>query len=52
MTVNEIFHIFRHWKAIMEYAKAKNILHEMKMLVHRNIQNTVLYKQLIPSLLR
>ena len=31
----------------MEYAKTKDILHVMKMLGHRNIQNTLLYTQLI-----
>jgi hypothetical protein len=30
-----------------EYAKTKDILHVMKMLGHRNIQNTLLYTQLI-----
>jgi hypothetical protein len=38
---------FRHWKAIMEFHKTRNILHVMKMLGHRNIQNTLLYTQLI-----
>ena len=41
------FHTFRHLKATMEYAKTKDILHVMKMLGHRNIQNTLLYTQLI-----
>jgi integrase len=41
------FHTFRHWKATMEYAKTKDILHVMKMLGHRNIQNTLLYTQLV-----
>jgi integrase len=41
------FHTIRHWKATMEYAKTKDILHVMKMLGHRNIQNTLLYTQLI-----
>ena len=31
----------------MEYAKTKDILHVMKMLGHRNIQNTLLYTQLV-----
>ena len=31
----------------MEYSKTKDILHVMKMLGHRNIQNTLLYTQLI-----
>lgn len=41
------FHTFRHWKATMEYAKTKDILHVMKMLGHRNIQNTLVYTQLV-----
>ncbi len=46
--VNEItFHPFRHWKATMEYAKTKDMLHVMKMLGHRSIQNTLLYTQLV-----
>jgi hypothetical protein len=31
----------------MEYAKTKDILHVMQMLGHKNIQNTLLYTQLI-----
>ena len=46
--INKItFHTLRHWKATMEYAKTKDILHVMKMLGHRNIQNTLLYTQLV-----
>ena len=41
------FHTLRYWKATLEYAKTKDILHVMKMLGHRNIQNTSLYTQLI-----
>src|SRR4030067_2598350 len=41
------FHTFRHWKATMEYHKTRDILYVMKMLGHRNIQNTLLYTQLI-----
>ena len=41
------FHTLRHWKATMEYHKTRDILHVMKMLGHRNIQNTLLYTQLI-----
>ncbi|MCJ7423590.1 site-specific integrase [Candidatus Bathyarchaeota archaeon] len=41
------FHTLRHWKATMEYAKTKDILHVMKILGHRNIQSTLLYTQLI-----
>jgi integrase len=46
--INKItFHTFRHWKAKTEYAKTKDMLHVMKMLGHKNIQNTLLYTQLI-----
>jgi hypothetical protein len=31
----------------MEYAKTKDILHVMKMLGHKNIQNTLLCTQLV-----
>ena len=41
------FHCIRHWKATMEYAKTRDILHVMKLLGHRNIQNTLIYTQLI-----
>lgn len=41
------FHTFRHWKATMEYAKTKDILHVMKMLGHKNIHNTLVYTQLV-----
>jgi len=41
------FHTFRHWKATMEYAHTKDILHVMKLLGHRSIQNTLLYTQLV-----
>ena len=41
------FHTFRHWKATTEYAKTKDILHVMKLLGHKNIQNTLIYTQLI-----
>jgi len=34
------FHTFRHWKATMEYYKTKAILHVMKVLGHKNINNT------------
>jgi len=36
-----------HWKATMEYAKTKDILHVMQLLGHKNIQNTLKYTQLI-----
>ena len=41
------FHTFRHRKATMEFHKTRNILHVMKMLGHKTIQNTLLYTQLI-----
>jgi integrase len=41
------FHTLRHWKATMEYAKTKDILHVMKLLGHRKIDNTLVYTQLI-----
>jgi len=41
------FHTIRHWKATMEYHKTKDILHVMKLLGHRNIQNTLIYTQLV-----
>ena len=31
----------------MEYAKTKDILHVMKLLGHRSINNTLIYTQLI-----
>lgn len=46
--VNKItFHTFRHFKATMEYAKTKSLLHVMKILGHKSIQNTMLYIQLV-----
>jgi len=41
------FHTFRHWKATMEYARTRDILHVMKLLGHKNIKNTLIYTQLI-----
>lgn len=41
------FHTFRHWKATMEYAKTKDILHVMRVLGHKNIKNTLVYTQLV-----
>jgi len=41
------FHTFRHWKATMEYHRTKDILHVMRLLGHKNINNTLLYTQLI-----
>jgi len=41
------FHTLRHFKATMEYAKTKDLLHVMKVLGHRSVQNTLIYTQLI-----
>jgi len=41
------FHTFRHWKATMEYAKTKDILYVMRLLGHKNINNTLIYTQLV-----
>jgi len=41
------FHTFRHWKATMEYHKTKDILYVMKLLGHKNINNTLVYTQLV-----
>jgi len=43
------FHTFRHWKATMKYHRTKDILFVMKMLGHRNINNTLKYTQLIKT---
>jgi integrase len=43
------FHMFRHWKATMEYYKTKDILHVMRLLGHKNIKNTLIYTQLIEN---
>ena len=43
------FHTLRHWKATMEYAKTKDILHVMNLLGHRNIESTLVYTHLISS---
>jgi len=45
--LNITFHTLRHWKATMEYAKTKDILHVMNMLGHKNIKNTLIYTQLV-----
>ncbi|MEM2108673.1 MAG: tyrosine-type recombinase/integrase [Candidatus Bathyarchaeia archaeon] len=44
------FHTLRHWKATMEYAKTKDILHTMQVLGHKNIKNTLIYTQLVKTL--
>ena len=40
-------HTFRHWKATMEYAKTKDILHVMQLLGHRDINTTLIYTPII-----
>jgi integrase len=40
-------HTFRHWKATTEYARTKDILYVMRLLGHKNIQNTLIYTHLI-----
>ena len=37
----------RHWKATMEHHKTKDILHIKQMREHKNINNTLLYTQLV-----
>jgi integrase len=41
------FHTFRHWKATTEYQRTKDILHVMRMLGHKSIQNTLVYTQMV-----
>jgi integrase len=41
------FHTFRHWKATTEYHKTKDILHVMRLLGHKSIQNTLVYTHLV-----
>ena len=41
------FHILRHWKATVEYAKTKDILYVQKLLGHRNLKTTLRYTQLL-----
>ena len=41
------FHILRHWKAKIEYAKTKDLLYVQKLLGHRNIKMTLRYTQLL-----
>jgi integrase len=46
--INSIhLHTFRHWYATMEYHKTKDILHVMKRLGHKRIENTLIYTELI-----
>jgi integrase len=41
------FHTLRHWKAAIEYHRTKDTLRVMKMPGHKNIQNTLIYTQLV-----
>jgi integrase len=41
------FKTLRHWKATLEYHRTKDILHVMRLLGHRNIQNTLIYTHLV-----
>ena len=41
------FHTLRHWKATTEYHRTKDILHVMRLLGHKSINNTLIYTHLI-----
>ncbi|RJS74273.1 site-specific integrase [Candidatus Bathyarchaeota archaeon] len=41
------FHVFRHWKATMEYNRTKDILYVKELLGHRDIKTTLIYTQLV-----
>jgi hypothetical protein len=41
------FHTVRRWKATTEYQKTKDVLHAMRMLGHKSIQNTLVYIQMV-----
>jgi integrase len=41
------FRTLRHFKGTMEYHRTKDILHVMRILGHRNIQNTLVYTHLV-----
>jgi integrase len=43
------FHTLRHWKATMEYHYTKDILHVKELLGHKEIDNTLIYIQLISN---
>lgn len=43
-------HIFRHWKATMEYHRTKDILHVQQLLGHRDLRNTLIYINLEKAL--
>jgi len=40
-------HTFRHFRATMEYQRTKDILHVMRLLGHRNINNTLICTHLV-----
>ena len=43
---------FRHWKATLEYARTKDILHVKELLGHVNIQNTLKYVHLAKTVMK
>ena len=43
------FHTLRHWKATIEYARTKDLLHVQKLLGHHDIKNTMRYVQLVDT---
>ncbi|NIR86411.1 tyrosine-type recombinase/integrase [Candidatus Bathyarchaeota archaeon] len=46
--INRItFHTLRHWGAIMEYHRTKDILHVKEGLGHRSITSTIIYTHLV-----
>jgi integrase len=46
--INRItFKTFRHFKATLEYAKTKDILHVKELLGHKKIENTLKYTHLV-----
>ncbi|MBN1357226.1 site-specific integrase [Candidatus Bathyarchaeota archaeon] len=43
------FHTFRHWKATTELHRTNNVYAVMKMLGHKNLNNTQMYIGLLPD---
>lgn len=41
------FNSLRHLKATMEYIKTTDILHVMRLLGHKNVNNTLIYTHLV-----
>ena len=39
------FHTLRHWKAVIEYAKTKDVLYVQKLLGHKSLKTTLHYIQ-------